>query len=74
MDPEWAVRSRKNAWVFVRETLLYGLVIFVLLASIRWLWHLSFANSLFEIWAVSTIVFAPLVYAVKQLQIEAFKW
>ena len=74
MEPEWAVRSRKNAWGFARETLVYGFVIFVLLACIRWLWHLSFASNLFEIWAVSTIVFAPLLYAVKHLVIDAFKW
>jgi hypothetical protein len=74
MEPEWAVRSRKNAWVFARETFLYGFVIFVLLACIRWLWHLSFASNLFEIWAVSTIVFAPLLYIVKHLMIDAFKW
>ena len=73
-ESEWSVRSRKNAWVFVRETFLYGFVIFVLLASIRWVWHLSFATNLFEIWAVSTIVFAPLVCAGKRLLIDAFKW
>lgn len=74
MEPEWAVRSRKKAWVFARETFVYGFVIFVLLACIRRLWHLSFAGNLFEIWAVSTIVFAPLVYAVKHLVIDTFKW
>jgi hypothetical protein len=74
MEPEWAVRSKRNAWVFVRETLVYGFIIFVLLACIRWLWHLSFATNLFEIWVVSTIVFAPLLYAVKHLVIDAFKW
>jgi hypothetical protein len=74
MEPEWSVRSKKNAWVFVRETFLYGFVIFVLLASIRWVWHLSLATNLFEIWLVSTIVFAPLVYAGKHLVIGAFKW
>jgi hypothetical protein len=74
MEPEWSVRSQKNAWIFVRETFLYGFVIFVLLASIRWVWHLSFATNLFEIWAVSTIVFAPLVCAGKRLLIDAFKW
>ena len=74
MESEWAVRSKKNAWVFVRETLVYGLIIFVVLACIRWLCHLSFATNLFEIWAVSTIVFAPLVCAVKHLVIDAFKW
>jgi hypothetical protein len=73
MEPEWAVRSRKNAWVFVRETFFYGFVIFVLLACVRWLWHLSFATNLFGIWAVSTIVFAPLLYAIKYLVIDAFK-
>lgn len=62
MEPEWSVRSRKNAWAFVRETFLYGFVIFLLLICIRWLWHLSFANSFFEIWLVSQIVFAPLLY------------
>jgi hypothetical protein len=74
MEAEWAVKSKKNAWLFARETLLYGFVIFILLACIRWLWHLSFASNLFEIWAVSTIVFAPLVYVVKHLVIDAFKW
>ncbi len=74
MEPGWAVRSRKNAWVFARETLVYGFIIFVLLACIRWLWHLSFPSNLLEIWAVSTIVFAPLLYAVKHLVIDAFKW
>lgn len=74
MEPEWSVRSRKNAWVFVRETFLYGFVIFILLACIRWAWHLNFAANLFEIWAVSTIVFAPLVCAGKHLFIDAFKW
>src|SRR5258707_7792240 len=74
MEPEWAVRSRKNAWVFARETLIYGFIIFVLLACVRWLWHLSFASKLFEISAASTIVFAPLLYAVKHLVIDAFKW
>ena len=74
MEPEWSVRSRKNAWVFVRETLLYGFVIFVLLVCIRWLWHLSFASSLFEIWVVSTVVFAPLLYAAKHLLKDAFNW
>ena len=74
MEPEWSVRSKKNAWIFVRETFLYGFVIFVLLASIRWAWHLSFATNIFEIWLVSTFVFAPLVYATKHLLIGAFKW
>jgi len=60
MEPEWSARSKKNARVFVRETLFYGFVIFVLLACIRWVWHLNFATNLFEIWAVGTIVFAPL--------------
>jgi ABC-type nickel/cobalt efflux system permease component RcnA len=73
-EPEWSVRSKKNAWVFVRETFLYGVVIFVLLACIRSMWHLSFAVSLFEIWAVSTVVFAPVVYFGKRLVVEAFKW
>ena len=74
MEPEWSVRSRKNAWGFVRETLLYGFVIFVLLACIRWVWHPSFASNLFEIWAVSTIVLAPLLWAGKRLLTDAFKW
>ena len=74
MEPEWSVRSKKNAWVFVRETFLYGFVISVLLASVRWVWHLSFTTNLFEIWAVSTVVLAPLVCAGKRLFINAFKW
>jgi len=74
MEPEWSVRSKKDAWVFVRETFLYGLVIFVLLACVRWVWHLNFATNLFEIWAVSTFIFAPLLWAVKHLFIDAFKW
>jgi hypothetical protein len=73
MEPQWAVRSRKNAWVFARETFLYGFVIFVLLACIRWLWHPNFASNLFEIWAVSTIVFAPLLYGLKRLVTGVFK-
>ena len=74
MEPEWSFRSKRNARVFVRETLLYGFVILLLLAAIRWVWHLSFATNLFEIWVVSTIVFAPLVYAGKRLLTDAFKW
>jgi hypothetical protein len=58
----------------LRETLLYGLVIFVLLTLARRIWHLTFADSLFEIWAVSTILFAPLVWAVRHLFADAFKW
>jgi hypothetical protein len=46
----------------------------VLLACIRWVWHLNFATNLFEIWAVSTFIFAPLLWAVKHLFIDAFKW
>ena len=42
--------------------------------SIRRLWPLSFASTLFEIWAVSTIVFAPLLWVEKHLVIDAFKW
>src|SRR5260370_17414925 len=72
MEPEWAVRSRKNAWVFACETLVYGFIIFVLLACVRWLWHLSFTSNLFEIWPVSTILFAPLLYALKHLGIHSF--
>ena len=74
MEPEWAVKSRKMAWVFARETILYGFVIFILLAFVRWFWPLSFANNLFEIWAVSTIVFVPLLWVVKHLVLDAFKW
>ena len=74
IEPEWSVRSKKNAWVFVRETFLYGLFLFVLLACIRWVWHLNFATNLFEIWAVSTFIFAPLLWAIKHLFIDAFKW
>lgn len=73
MEPEWAVRSRKMAWVFVRETIFYGFVIFILLAFIRWFWPLSFAGNLFEVWAVSTIVFAPLLWVVKHLVTDAFR-
>lgn len=74
MDLEWAIRSRKATVVFLRETLLYGLVIFALLVLVRWVWHLAFADSLFEIWFVSTILFAPLVWAARHLFIGAFNW
>ena len=47
MEPEWAVRSRKNAWVFARETLVYGFIIFVLLAGIRGISVLRVASSRF---------------------------
>jgi hypothetical protein len=74
MNQEWAVNSRKAAREFLRETLQYGFVIFLLLALIRWALKVSFADNLFEIWVVSTAVIGPLVWAVKHLVIDALKW
>jgi len=59
--------GRKGRLGFCRETLLYGIVIFVLLACVRWVWDINFATNLFEICLVSTIVFAPLVSVTKIL-------
>ena len=33
---------RKGRLGFCRETLLYGIVIFVLLACVRWVWDINF--------------------------------
>src|SRR5260370_33843482 len=55
MESEWSVRSRKNACVFVRETLLYGFVIFILLACIRRMWQLCFATNLVDGCVWSTV-------------------
>lgn len=74
MDQEWAVNSRKAAWEFLRETLAYGFLLFLLLAMIRWALKVRFADSLFEVWLVSTFVFGPLVWAVRHIVIDAFKW
>ncbi len=74
MGPEWIIRSRKMAWVFARDIFLCGFVIFILLAFIRWLWPLKFVSNVFEIWAVCTIVFAPVLGVVKHLVIDASKW
>jgi len=74
MNQEWAVNSRKATREFLRETLQFGFVIFLLLALIRWALKVSFADNLFEIWVVSTVVFGSLVWAVKHLVIDAFKW
>jgi hypothetical protein len=71
---DWASISRKSTGKFLWETLLYGFAIFLFLASIRWMLKLRFADSLFEVWAVSTVVFAPLVWAVKSLIVGAVKW
>ena len=65
---------RKGRLGFCRETLLYGIIIFVLLACVRWVWHINFATNLLEIFLVSTIVFPPLVSVRKHLFIDAFKW
>src|SRR5215469_2179948 len=74
MNQEWATRSRKAAGQFFRETLLYGFVIFILLTLARWAFHLKFADNLFEVWAVSTVIFAPMVWGARHLFIEAFRW
>lgn len=74
MNQGWAANSRKAAGIFSRETLLYGFVIFLLLASTRWILKVNFAGNLFEVWVVSTVVFGALVYAVKHLVIDPFKW
>ena len=74
MNQEWAANSRKAAREFLWETLVYGFAVFLLLALIRWVLKVRFADNLFEVWWVSTVVFGPLVWAVKHLVIDSFKW
>jgi hypothetical protein len=74
MNLGWAANSRKAAGGFFWETFVYGFAVFLLLALIRWLLKVRFADNLFEVWLVSTIVFGPLIWAVRRLVIDAFKW
>ena len=74
MDQLWAVNSRKAAWEFLRETLVYGFLLFLLLALTRRVLKVRFGDSLFEIWFVSTVVFGPMIWAVRHLVSDAFKW
>ena len=73
MDQEWAVKSRRAALEFARDVLLYGIVIFLLLAFVLQVLEVHFAESLFVIWLVSTVVFAPLFWAVKNIFTRAWR-
>lgn len=47
---------------------------FILLALARWAWHLKFDDNLFDIWAASTVIVAPIVWAARHSLIGAFRW
>jgi hypothetical protein len=68
------VNSNKEFLEFVRDTFLYGFFIFVLLALIGRVSKAKFADSLFEVWAVSTVLLAPFVWGIKNLVKHATKW
>jgi hypothetical protein len=74
MQREWAVRSRKNAWLWARTILLYGFGVFALLVCTRRFWHIRLEDSLFELWVISTFVFAPMLVAVHYLVKAATDW
>src|ERR1051326_408555 len=74
MSEDWQAASRRAAFQFWKQSLLYGSVAFVLFTLMWWLIKGKPPYGLFDLWLLSAVALGPFLYALRRLVAEAFNW